>query len=305
MSFEQDYYEERRNKARRSSFWKGALVTLGLIIGLIILAVVFSGDGRPAGPHIARYFISDIIYDNPDRDLFLSEIADDENVKAVILRINSPGGTTVGSEALFASIREIAENKPVVAVLGEMAASGGYIAAIAADHVIARGNTVTGSIGVIMEYPDVTSLMETLGVEMQTIRSSDIKGGLSPFRQATPAEIAANQAMIEEAYAWFRGLVGERRGMDDNTLDQLANGGVYSGRQAVANGLIDALGDERNAVAYLESLDGDLIDIDVETWHEAVESRGLLGYVGAKLGINPLLEQITGKTGPRLYSLKR
>jgi protease-4 len=147
--------------------------------------------------------------------------------------------------------------------------------------------------------------METLGVEMQTIRSSDIKGGLSPFRQATVAEVAANQAMIEEAYEWFRGLVGERRGMDDNTLDKLANGGVYSGRQAVDNGLIDALGDERNAVAYLESLDADLVDVGVETWHEAVESRGLLGYVGAKLGINPLLEQITGKTGPRLYSLKR
>lgn len=304
MSFEQEFIEERRQKWRRSSFWRGVLATLA-VFGLIIFFAISSGDGRPAGPHIARYFVSGVIYDNPERDAFLDEIANDDDVLAVILRIDSPGGTTVGSEALFASIRTISEHKPVVAVLGEVAASGGYIAAIAADHVIARGNTITGSIGVIMEYPDVTGLMETLGVEMQTIRSSDIKGGPSPFRSASSAETAASQAMVAEAYLWFRDLVGERRGLDDATLDLLANGGVYSGRQAVKNGLIDALGGEVDALLYLESLQPELIDVSVETWHAEVEETGLLSYVGAKLGINPLFSPLTRDNGPRLYSLSR
>lgn len=279
-------------------------MTLG-VLGALIIFAIFAGDSRPSGPHVARYFVSGIIFDNHERDVILAEIAEDEDVLAVILRIDSPGGTTVGSEALFESIRQISAQKPVIAVLGEVAASGGYIAAIASDHVIARGNTITGSIGVIMEYPDVTALMETIGVEMQTIRSSQIKGGPSPFRELTEEARAKEQAMVEEAYQWFRDLVGERRGLDGSALERLANGGVYSGRQAVENGLIDALGGEGDAVDYLESLDPSLADVSVETWELEAKDTGLLGIIGAKLGINPLFSGLSGRSGPRLYSLKR
>ncbi|MEE9452761.1 MAG: signal peptide peptidase SppA [Paracoccaceae bacterium] len=304
MSFEQNYYEERRRKWRRSAFWRGVLVTLGVLGALVFWAVNFTDD-RPSGPHIARFYISDVIYDDPERDAILAEMADNADVQAVILRINSPGGTTVGSEVLFESIRNISARKPVVAVLGEVAASGGYIAAIAADHVIARGNTITGSIGVIMEYPDVTGLMETIGIEMQTIRSSDIKGGISPFRAPTLAEQAENQAMVEEAYVWFRTLVQERRGLTEKALDSVASGGVFSGRRAVENDLIDALGGEPAAVTYLESVDITLRNVTIETWSLKTKETGLLNFLGVKLGINPLLNSLSGRNGPRLYSLKR
>ncbi len=306
MGFEIELYEERRRKWRRSAFWKGfAIASAIIIVFLVIVAAVMGGRSNPTGPHIARFFLTDVIYDNPDRDALFAEMAESDDVKALILRINSPGGTTAGSEALFDSLRKVAASKPVVAVLGEVAASGGYIAAISADHIIARGNTVTGSIGVIMEYPDVTVLMERLGIEMQTIRSSDIKGGPSPFRPLTEEARAEELAMVEEANQWFRGLVSERRGLQGPALDAVATGGVFSGRQAVENGLIDAIGGEDEALAYLESLDAGLVEFNVETWELPVEDASFLGALGLKLGINPLFNGLSGQSGPRLYSLKR
>ncbi len=306
MSFERDFYEERRRKWRRSAFWKGFILASVLVIGFIgLVSVLAGGKGHPAGPQIARFFLDDVITDNPERDALLAEMAEDADVKALILRINSPGGTTAGSEALFDSIRKIAAEKPVVAVMSEVAASGAYIAAIASDHIIARGNTVTGSIGVIMEYPDVTGLMDKIGVEMQTIRSSEIKGGPSPFRPLSDAARAEEMALIEDANQWFRGLVSQQRGLTGPALDAVATGGVFSGRQALQNGLIDAIGGEDEALAYLESLDPSLADQPVKTWELAPKDGGILGALGLKLGINPLFTGLSGKTGPRLYSLKR
>lgn len=304
MSLETELYEERRQKWRRSSFWKGVFVTLALIVSAVVALIVFADD-RPAGPHIARFHVDGIIYDDLARDTLLAEIDDNPDIQALIIRINSPGGTTAGSEALHNAIRDIAEDIPVVAVMGEVAASGGYITAIAADHIIALGNTTTGSIGVIMEYPDVTGLMEALGVEMQTIRSSDIKGGPSPFRELTDEARQAQEAMIAEAFDWFKTLVADRRDMNETQINAVANGGVFSGRQSVENGLIDALGGEDEALEYLESLDPSLEAIPVETWELPPEDTGLLGYFGVNLRTNPLFEALSAESGPRLYSLKR
>ena len=304
MSLETELYEERRRKWRRSAFWKGVFITLGLIIAVVV-AMVMLAPNRPVGPHIAHFAIDGIIYDDLDRDMLLTEMADNTDVRALILRINSPGGTTAGSEALHNAIRNIAIDIPVVAVMGEVAASGGYIAAIAADQIFALGNTTTGSIGVIMEYPDVTGLMETLGVEMQTIRSSDIKGGPSPFRELTDEARAAELVMVEDAFEWFKGLVADRRDFNASQINAVATGGVFSGRQAVENGLIDALGGEAEALEFLESLDPSLRAIPVETWALPPEDTGLLGYFGVNLRTNPLFEALSAAVGPRLYSLKR
>lgn len=304
MSLEQEIYEERRLKGRRSAFWRGVIATIVVLVIAIYLLITFAGD-RPAGPHIARVYIDGVIFDDPARDMFLEEIRDNPDVKAVILRINSPGGTTVGSEALFDSIRRIADQKPVVAVLSEVAASGGYITAIAADHVIARGNTVTGSIGVIMEYPDFTGLMEQIGVEMQTIRSSDIKGGPSPFRPLTEEQRAEELVMIEDANEWFKSLVVERRELSVAELSKVATGGVFSGRQALEIGLVDALGSEHDAREYLESLSPRNGELPIETWEMATPEPSFFDYIGAKIGINPLFNGFSDDRGPALYSLKR
>lgn len=297
-----DFYEERRRKWRRSAFWRGFLVAamLALILGVLAL-----GSVDLPGERIARFDVTGMILDDAERDETLKEIAEDDATRALILRINSPGGTTAGSEALYASVREIAETKPVVAVMTELAASGGYVAAMSADHIVARGNTLTGSIGVIMEYPTFTDLMSRVGIGYETVRSSELKAEPSPFREGNPAARAAEAAMVEESFQWFRGLVGERRGLAGNALDAVATGGVFTGRVALENGLVDELGGEPEALAWLESRETGLGDLPVEPV-EVVRDEPLvsrwLGLAGASGGI---LEEISARTGVKLYSLIR
>ena len=300
-ALERDFYEERRRKWRRSAFWRGFLVAAGLAI---LLTVLFGGSGvELATSHVARFEVSGIIADDPDRDELLGELAENDSVRAVVLRVNSPGGTTAGSEALFASLRQIAEKKPLVAQLGEVAASGGYVAAIAADHIVARGNTLTGSIGVIMEYPNLTQVMDRLGIGLETVRSSELKAEPSPFRPTNPAARAREEALVAESYGWFRGLVGERRELGGNALDAVANGGVFTGRLALENGLIDEIGGEPEALAWLESREPGLAGLPVRDWEverdETLAGR-LLGQIGSTGGI---LGEISRWGGPKLYSI--
>lgn len=299
-----DFYEERRRKWRRSAFWRGVFVTLGVFVLLGVMGA-FLGGGPRFGDHIAHVTIKGVIYDDPILDNALKDVQENDSAKALILSISSPGGTTVGSEAVFERLRKISEKKPVVAVLGEVAASGGYIAAIGTDHIIARGNTITGSIGVIMEYPDVTDLLERWGISMQTIRSSDIKGGPSPFRKSTPEALAAERALIDESYDWFRGLVEDRRGLSGEKLDEVADGRVFTGRLALELGLIDAIGGFDDATAYLDSLDSVEAKLPVDRYPLEYEESGIFGPLGKFLLKNGNLERISGQTGPRLYSIAK
>jgi protease-4 len=298
---ERDFYEERRRKWRRSAFWRGFLIAavIALVLSLPGLREAF----RAASAQIARVDISGVISEDVAREKLLADLRDHDNVRAVILRINSPGGTTAGAEALYADIRRLAEEKPVVAVLGEVAASGGYIAAIAADHIIGRGNTLTGSIGVILEYPDLTEVMDRLGIGLETVRSSELKAEPSPFRPTNPAARARDEALVEESYQWFRGLVGERRGLEGVALDAVANGGVLTGRLALEGGLIDAIGGEVEAIDWLESQNAELGELPVRDW--AVEEDGSIlgGIVGRITPTGGILGEISRIAGPKLYSL--
>lgn len=303
-ALERDFYEERRRKWRRSAFWRGVLVTVGVLI-VIVTIVGLLADVGPTGAHIAQVNIRGVIRDNPDRNALIIELAENEDVKAVLVRINSPGGTVVGSEALYLGLRKISEIKPVVAVMGEVAASGGYISAIGTDHIIARGNTMTGSIGVIMEFPVVTELMDTIGVQMQTIRSSQQKAALSPFREVTPDALAARQVLVDEANDWFRGLVSERRDLTGTQLDAVATGGVFSGRMAIENGLIDEIGGQSEALIYIESVDPTLADLEVETWTIRKEDEGIAGLFGKIPGSERLLSRLSVQPGPSLYAIMK
>jgi protease-4 len=299
-ALERDFYEERRRKWRRSAFWRGFAVAA--VIALVV-AFLASDAVRAARDHVARFEVAGLIADDPQRDAQLAELADDPSVRAVLLRINSPGGTTAGSEALFASIRAIAERKPVVAVLGEVAASGGYITALAADHIVARGNTLTGSIGVILEYPDLTGVMDRLGIDLETVRSSELKAEPSPFRPTNAAARARDEALVAESFAWFRGLVGERRGLSGDALDAVANGGVFTGRIALDNGLVDAIGGEQAALGWLESRERGLADLPVRDWEVERDEPFLARLVGTLAPSGGILGEISLWGGPKLYSL--
>jgi protease IV len=300
-ALERDFYEERRRKWRRSAFWRGFFVAA--VLAAILAVWLGSGDLMAGRRQIARFEVTGVITDDPDRDRLLATLAADSSVEAVVLRINSPGGTTAGSEALYASLRRIAEKKPLVAELGELAASGGYVAAIAADHIVGRGNTLTGSIGVIMEYPDLTQVMSRLGIGLETVRSSELKAEPSPFRPTNPAAKARDVALVAESYQWFRGLVSERRQLEGEKLDAVANGAVFTGRLAVENGLIDEIGGEPEALAWLESRQGSLAGLPVRDWeveHDETLAGRFLGRVGSSGGI---LGEISLQTAPKLYSI--
>ena len=301
--FERDFYEERRRSWRRSAFWKGFLVAA--VLAGIIAALGLSSAIEARGEHVARYSVSGLITDDPARDRLISDIAKDDAVKAVVVRINSPGGTTAGSEALYETLRAVAGEKPVVAVMSEVAASGGYIAAIAADHVVARGNTLTGSIGVIMEYPDLTGLIERIGIGVETVRSSELKAEPSPFRPTNPEARARDEAMIADSYEWFRGLVGARRDLGGADLDAVANGGVFSGRQALESGLIDEIGGEPEALAWLESRETGLGDLPVREWEVERDDGIVSGFLGKMTSTGGILTEISSRTGAKLYSIMR
>jgi protease-4 len=169
----------------------------------------------------------------------------------VIVHINSPGGTTSGSEQLYDALVRLKAKKPLVVVVDGLAASGGYITAMAADHIVAQQTSLVGSIGVLFQYPNFTDLMKTVGVKVEEVKSSPLKAAPNGFEPTSPEARAALDALVKDTYAWFRGLVKQRRGMDDALLEKVADGRVFTGRQAVDLKLIDQLGDEKTAVAWL------------------------------------------------------
>lgn len=253
------------------TFWRVvAVVALGLFA-----YALFSGESEPTGPYVARHDLTGIIVLDDDRDALLRDLADDPDVAALLLRIDSPGGTVTGAEALYEAIRKVAEVKPVVAVMGEVAASGGYLAAIAADRIVAHGNTITGSIGVIKQEVDVRGLMDMVGVQVSERRSDIYKARPSPF-SATPAEVEEwEDGMIAEAHAWFRDLVGLRRGLEGAALAEVSDGRVFSGRQALARGLVDEIGGLETARAWLAT-QGAAESLPLREVEKPDEKKGML-----------------------------
>jgi protease IV len=242
---------DRRQLKRR--LWRWRIFTV--IAALIALATVFGagGDFSKYSDHVARVRINGLITgDEATLDL-LDGLEKADKVKAVIIRIDSPGGTTAGSEAIYERIRKISAKKPVVAVMDSVAASGGYITAIAADYIVARGNTITGSIGVIFSFPEVSKLLETLGIKMEEVKSAELKAEPTPYKPMSDRVRSVTNEMVQESFAWFKGLVVERRKMTPERVAVLADGRVYSGRQAVTEKLVDALGGEDVAVKWLET----------------------------------------------------
>ena len=256
MAFETETVLVRRRLRRRLSVWRALAVIAGLLAFGLALFASADGVGLAGGKQIARVSVEGFISENRDQLKLLKQLAENKQVAAVILFINSPGGTTTGGEALFTAIRELAQSKPVVGQMGTVAASAAYIAGLGTDYIVARGNTVTGSVGVIFQWPDVSQLMDKLGVKINEIKSGPLKANPSPFQPVDEAGKAAAEQMVAESQRWFVGLVASRRGIDTASVTGLEQGRVYSGREAVANKLIDQIGGEPEAVKYLEEKRG-------------------------------------------------
>ena len=252
MSLDSDVIVDRRRMRRKLTFWRVMAVVVAMVAVVTVgLAVTRSGPTALASAgSIARIHIEGLIRSDNDRIEALERL-EKSSAAAVVVHINSPGGTTAGSEQLYDALMRLKAKKPMVVVVEGLAASGGYIAALASDHIVAQQSSLVGSIGVLFQFPNFSGLMKTVGVQMEEVKSSPLKAAPNGFEPTSPEARAALDSLVKDSYAWFRGLVQTRRGMDGALLDKVADGRVFTGRQAVDLKLIDQLGDEKTAVAWL------------------------------------------------------
>ena len=301
---------DRRRLRRQLSFWRvlAFLITGAAIIGA---AAYFSSASTSAGqPHIARLKIEGVITGEQSTIDLIRGIGASQAM-GVVITIESPGGTTTGAEKLYEEIRLLAARKPVVAVVGSMAASGGYIAALGADRIFASGNSLVGSIGVLFQYPNVSKLMDTIGVSYETVKSSPLKAAPNGFEPTSEAARAALAALVADSFDWFKALVKERRTMSDAELAVVSDGRVFTGRQGLPLKLVDALGNEKDAIAWLETQKNVPSGLPVRDWKKerSFERLGFLGMAQAAfevVGFEPaarLAQQLSNQQPTQLDGL--
>ena len=254
MSLETDYIVDRRRLRRKLTFWRVAAVLLA-IMGLLGAWAVSNRSSpllaQAQTPQISRVTIQGIIRGDHERTEALDSLARSRNTRAVIVHIDSPGGTTAGSEELHQALRRVAAKKPTVVVVDGLAASGGYMAAMAADHIIAQNSSLVGSIGVLFQYPNLTEMLSKVGVKFEEIKSSPLKAAPNGLEPTTPEARAAIEALVVDSYSWFKDIVKDRRKLDDEQLDRVTDGRVFTGRQAVSLKLADEIGHEQEAIDWL------------------------------------------------------
>jgi protease IV len=252
MSLDADYIVDRRRMRRKLTFWRVFAVVIAIVAVVGVAGVLGRSVGGLGGPgaSIARVKIQGLIRNDQARVEALERLGR-SNVRAVIVHIDSPGGTTAGSEQLHDALLRLKAKKPMVVVVDGLAASGGYIAAISSDYIIAQSTSLVGSIGVLFQYPNFTELLKTLGVQVEEIKSSPLKAAPNGFEPTSPEAREAIAAIVRDSYAWFRAMVKDRRHLDDGGLERVADGRVFTGRQGLEVKLVDQLGDEKEAIAWL------------------------------------------------------
>jgi protease-4 len=268
MSLDADLIVDRRRMRRKLTFWRvlAFLVAIVAVVGVAATLARRSDVGIAAGgDYIARIKITGLIRNDEDRVEALEKLAK-SSVKGVVVHIDSPGGTTAGSEQLQNSLRRVAAAKPMVVVVDGLAASGGYIAAMSADHIVAQDTSLVGSIGVLFQYPNVSELLKTIGVKVEEVKSSPLKAAPNGYEPTSPEARAAIEALVKDSYDWFRNMVRDRRHMDDETLQRVTDGRVFTGRQGLGLKLIDEIGNENTALAWLEKEKGVKPDTPVKDW---------------------------------------
>ncbi len=248
MSSETDKFIDRRRLKRQVVVWRVISILAVLAIGVVAIGKTDLFDGRS---HVALLSIDGLILSNRQLDQMLRDQIEDRRAAALVVSIDSPGGETAASESVYRALLAVGEVKPVVAVMGSVAASGGYMVALAADQIFARESTITGSIGVVLETTNVVGLMEMIGVENEFIRSGPLKAQPNLLERLTPDARAVNQALVDDTHTMFKRMVAERRSLEPKAVDALADGRVFSGATAKSNGLIDALGGLPEARTWL------------------------------------------------------
>lgn len=298
MTSSVDQIVDRRALRKRLTFWRvAALLLLVLaVIGLAAATGIFENLIAKNNAHIARVQISGVITNDKPLLKMLKNLKNEDAVKAVILDISSPGGSTVGGEAVYEAVREISKVKPVATSVGSLAASAGYMIASASDHIVARRSSIVGSIGVIFQYADASRLLDKIGVSINEIKSAPLKAEPSPFHPASDEAKAMIDKLIQDSFNWFVGIVAERRNMTDFQVRRLADGSIFTGSQGLENGLVDAVGDEETARKWLVAEKSVSDNLEIITWspvrpqdqlfaNPAGLSRGVLAWLSKEFNL--------------------
>lgn len=248
MTLDVDALLDRRRLKRQVLLWR----VLTIVLAAAAIVAIVGRIAYEERDYVARITISGLIAEDKKRAKAIDDAADDKDVKALIVVINSPGGTVVGAEDLYSRLRDVAKKKPVVISMGTLATSAGYYIALGGDRIFAYEGTITASIGVIFQATDMTVLLEKIGVKIEAIKSGAVKASPNPFEKTTPEARAVIDALVKDAFDQFLGLVRERRKLNDDQVKAIADGRVVTGRQAKAMGLVDELGGQDEALAWLQ-----------------------------------------------------
>jgi protease-4 len=261
MSLETDLLLDRRRLKRRLFFWRSFAVVAVLAV---ILVALRGSNPWFIGSHVARLTVSGIITADRKLDREVAKLADDTRAKALLVLVDSPGGSVAGGQALHDAIARVAEKKPVVVVMGGTAASAGYMIAVPAARIFAQESTLTGSIGVLLETGDISGLLKSIGVSADPIVSGPLKDQPSFVKPLSSEGRQMLQGLVTDMYDQFVDMVAQGRHMDARRVRELADGRPYTGRQAMKLGLVDAIGGEQDARQWLAQEKGISSNLPVE-----------------------------------------
>lgn len=228
-----------------------------LIIGTMAAFHFFFVDGKKqsllsAGDAFGQVNIEGVIMDSRDVNEWIAELRDDDNIKGVVIRVDSPGGGVSPSQEIHRAVKKLAQKKPVVVSMGAVAASGGYYVSCPAHTIIANPGSITGSIGVMMEMTNLMGLMDTLGIGHTSLTSGKLKDAGSPYRELSGEEKVYFDGIIKDMFDQFVTDVATGRKLDPKKVKRIADGRILTGRQALVEGLIDGLGGLEEAIEMLK-----------------------------------------------------
>ncbi len=284
MSLEADLVVDRQKLKRSLIVWR-VVAVLAVVVALIVGTKHTGRIGVTSfGKHIERYRIAGVIGDGRETIEDLRKLGEDSSVAAVLLHLDTPGGEVAGGEGIHDAVQRLAGKKPVVAVMDGLAASAGYMIAVATPHIVARDSTITGSIGVIMETTNFGGLFDKIGVSTDPLVSGPLKGQPSLDKPMTPEARQVLQAMVGDLFDQFVGLVAQGRHMDEAKVRQLADGRAYTGRQAKALGLVDEIGGDDQAQQWLEKKAGvssglSITEPDRRPWSQRLAAQSIADIV--------------------------
>ncbi len=302
MASETDRMMDRRRLKRSVFFWR-FLAIVAIVAVAAVSAAVLTDDTALTrrGEQIARIEVSGAITSDRPLIRMIERIGEEDGVKGVLLAINSPGGSTVGGESLYEALRELGEKKPLVAHIDTIGTSAAYMAALSSDHIVSWRTSITGSIGVLVQYGQVDDLLSNLGIEVDKVATGPLKAEPNPFAPVGEDAVEMLRGVVADSFEWFVGLVAERRPLTPAEVRPLADGRIMTGHQALEARLVDALGGEDAAIDWLETERGVAEDLPVRTWRpRRPDEGGFLFALADRIAVRAV-EALSGPAGEAAF----